>query len=240
MFTKLRRYRSVSVAAIGVALTVTLAACGGSSSASLKVASLGGSGADGATTTSVSQTPQQAALAFVACLRQQGLTVNDPTFDANGNPQGNILAGLDRTNPATRTALRTCRTKLGGVTFGGGRRFDPTVIQNAYNDFTACLRSKGLNVKDITFGRPRGASGAGGAGGNGGAPDGSGPAGGGFRGGGFGGGSGPGGQGFNPTTRLIQQLGLDTTDPKVQAAVTACQPIITQAFTSATSTTVAN
>jgi hypothetical protein len=135
---------------------------------------------------------------------------------------------------------------LQGVTLGGGRGggFDRTAVQNAMNDFTACLRTNGVQVDDITFGPRGGANGA--NGGNGGATTGSTPADG--NGPGFGGpppngsaptngNGGPGGAGFDPTARLIQRLGLDATNPAVKAALDTCTPIMTKAFQPTTTTT---
>ncbi|MGZ4793217.1 MAG: acyl-CoA dehydrogenase family protein, partial [Ilumatobacteraceae bacterium] len=47
---------------------------------------------------------------------------------------------------------------------------------------------------------------------------------------------GPGGAGFNPTDRIIEQLGLDKTDPAVKTALDACASILTNAFQPAGST----
>jgi hypothetical protein len=233
-------------ALLGVSLLLLLAACGGSSSAASKVATLSsGDPTGGATTTTISaKDAQDKILAYAACMRTNGVNMADPTFDANGNMTGGGLgrdSGVDRRSTAFQTAQKACGSLIQGVNLFGNRRgnFDPTVLQAAFNDFTACLRTNGLpNVKDITFGR--GAGGNGGppgsfqTGGNGG-PDGSVPN------GGFGGPPGsfqpggngqnaPGGAGFDPTTRLIDQLGLDATDPTVKKAVDACSAIITKAF----------
>jgi hypothetical protein len=93
-----------------------------------------------------------------------------------------------------------------------------------------------LEVDDISFGGPGGGPGAGNPTGGslpqGGLPgqnDGSVPPGG-FDGPPPNAAGGPGGNGFDPTTRLIEQLGLDATDPAVAAALEKCQPIITDAF----------
>jgi hypothetical protein len=58
------------------------------------------------------------------------------------------------------------------------------------------------------------------------APDGSFP--GGFQGGPPPGGAG--GEGFDPTSRLVEQLDLDAEDPVVIAALAVCQPILEGAF----------
>lgn len=198
---------------------------------------------------------QDALLKYAACMRQNGIDMADPTFDADGNPTGGGFgrgSGIDPRSTEFQTAQKACGDLLQGVQFGGRGRnpIDREAIQNSFNDFTACLRDEGLAVDDITFGPRGGANRANGTatGGtgtnNGGATDGSVPAGG----GGFGGpppdgsvptgaNGGPGGAGFDPTARLIERLGLDNTDPKVTAALAKCQPILTAAFQANSSTT---
>ncbi len=45
-------------------------------------------------------------------------------------------------------------------------------------------------------------------------------------------GTGTGTGGFDPTTMILQRLGLDTSDPTVKAAVDACTPALTAALPS--------
>lgn len=248
MNLRLRRSRALSVAALGAVLALAVSACGGAATSKAKVATLS-SGPLGTDVTD-STTPandQETILKFVACLRTEGLDVPDPKFDANGNLDTRIFergGAIDPRSDTTRTAVDKCRGLIGNVRLGpGGGRFDPQKMQAAFNDFTSCLRSKGLDVEDVNFAR-RGGNGTGPNGGNGnggnGASGADGPR------DGFGpppGESGPrGGQGFDPTRRLMRELNLDETDPKVTAAVDACEPALTASITDATntSTTVAN
>jgi hypothetical protein len=201
------------------------------------VATLSGGGAstEGATTTAPVDT-QQAWLDFAQCMRDNGVDMEDPTFDADGNleggfglgPQAAGDSGVDFGSDEVRTALDACQELLEGVAFGGpgGGDFDPSAISAGLLAYTSCLRDEGLNVDDITLGQP-GADGAT-------PPDGDGapPA------GGFVGGSprapgqdgAPGGEGFDPTARLIEQLGLDQDDPEVAAALETCAPVLDSAF----------
>jgi hypothetical protein len=237
---------------MSVALIAT--ACGsGSSNASAQVASLGSTTGTTPDTTSPVNT-QDALLKYAACMRENGVNMADPTFDADGNPTGGGFgrgSGIDPRSDAFQAAQKVCGNLLQGVTLGGrGRGLNQEAIQNSLNDFTACLRDQGLQVDDITFGPRGGANG----GGTGGATDGSTPAGGTGEGRGFGGGfggpppdgsapangganGGPGRAGFDPTARLIARLGLDDTDPKVKAALDKCEPIMTAAFQPTTTTT---
>lgn len=228
-----------------MAIALVATACGTGNSASAEVASLGTTTGTAPATTSPVDT-QDALLKYAACMRENGIDMPDPTFDADGNPSGGGFgpnSGIDRSTDEFQAAQTLCGDLLQGVTLGGGGRngVDREAIQSSLNDFTACLRDEGLEVDDITFGPPGGAGG-----GAGGATDGSVPAGGG---GGFGGpppdgsapanggAGGPGGAGFDPTARMIDRLGLDQTDPAVVAALATCQPILTEAFQPPDSTT---
>lgn len=252
------RHRRALVPGLAAA-ALLLAACG-SSGDDAQVASLaGGSAATGDTTsTTLSQADtQQAMLDFAACMRENGVNMADPTFDANGNVQGGLgpgNGGVDPRSDEFQAAQEACGDELAGVQFGGpggAGGFDRTGTQDGLNNFTACLRDEGLQVDDITLGDGPGAGGPGGPPPTDGGTDGStaGSGGGGFTGGPppgapDGGGTGDGGppDGFNPTDRIIEQLGLDAEDPAVTAAIETCQPVLDQAFTPAdgsTSTTAA-
>lgn len=244
-----------SVVALGAALTLTAVACGSSGgSSSSKVASLGTTPTAGSDTpTSSPQSTQDAMLAYAQCMRDNGIDMADPTFDANGQPTGQLFgpdSGIDPRAEGFQAAQTSCGDLLQGVINGRGQGggLDRDAIQASLNDFTGCLRDQGLEVDDISFGNGQGPAGGAGQGGFGGPPgggslpdgaappDGSIPAGGGP---GFGGpppaGDGQGG-GFDPTDRIIEQLGLDDTDPAVTAAIAACQSILDGAFTPNSST----
>ncbi|MCU1396059.1 MAG: hypothetical protein JWM34_4487 [Ilumatobacteraceae bacterium] len=262
-----RRATLLSIVSLGVVLTFVAASCGSSSKSSStpKVATLGtATAASGGTASSTPVNTQDALLAYAKCMRDNGIDMADPTFDANGNPTGGIFgrnSGIDRRSEEFQTAQGACGGLIKGVTFGNGQGggLNRNAIQSALNDFTACLRDKGLDVNDITFGngqgRANGGGGFGGPPGTGGATTGTGggngggagatPAGGSTPGGGGGFGGPPGtggagrnnGAGFDPTARIISQLKLDDTDPTVKAAVTACQSILDGAFRPTTTST---
>ena len=83
------RSRSTSTGlALGCALITFATACGGEASGS-QVASLDVDSTSEAATTETS-TPadtQEARLAFAQCMRDNGVDMEDPTFDADGNVQ---------------------------------------------------------------------------------------------------------------------------------------------------------
>jgi hypothetical protein len=239
--TPLHRFASTA----GLAALLMLAACGSESGSSSQVASLGTLAADAASTeTTVAVDSQEAILAYAACMRENGVDMADPTFDADGNAVLTNFgpdSGIDPQSSEFQTAQTACGDLIQGVEFGRGPGggFDRDAITAALNDFTACLRDEGLDVDDITFGQPGdGGPNAAGPGADGGRPDGSVPAGG-FNGGPqgappAGSATGPGGDGFDPTQMMIDRLGLDDSDPAVTAALAVCQPIMDDALTTTT------
>ncbi|MBI4935501.1 MAG: hypothetical protein HY828_16595 [Actinobacteria bacterium] len=214
------------------------ASCGGDDSSS-QVASLGTlAGASTETTVSSGDTQEQW-LQFAQCMRDNGVDMADPTFDADGNLQGGFGpdSGIDFRDDATRTALEACQEIMpagGPGGGGGGPQFDRTEIQESLTEFTACLRDQGLEVDDVDFGAGPGGAGPGGPPADGSLPTPPADGGGGFQGGPPPDGSfpagGPGGEGFDPTARILEQLGLDTTDPAVTAAVDSCSAVLDGAF----------
>lgn len=170
----------------------------------------------------------EAALAFSACMRDEGLDFPDIGVDAEGNPQLRDAfgeAGLDPRSEEFQAAREVCGELLQGAGFGGGRQQagDNPEVQDAFVEYSECLRDEGLDVGDLQLGGnggPGNANGAG-AGNANGAADGDGPQ----------RGQGQGRGGFaNRTERLANQLGLDAEDPQVIAATEACGPILDNAL----------
>ena len=182
-----------------VALAVFLAACGGAAADTGDgVASLEGS----ATTTTVpAQTtdPEAAAIAFTECMREQGVEMEDPTVDADGNvipgrptelpePEmgedgepGDVEAG--EASEEVRAAFEECGDLLEGTAFGFTPE-DQTELQDQLLQLAQCLRDQGLEVADPDLSNP---------------------------------GDGPGEEG---------PFGIDFQDPEVQAAMEQCQEFL--------------
>ncbi|MDJ0925095.1 MAG: hypothetical protein QNJ77_11090 [Acidimicrobiia bacterium] len=102
---------------------------------------------------------EQAMLDLAACLRAEGVDIDDPTVDADGNVQfGGFRGGpgeagdaaVDR--EAMRAAMAACQEQLEGVVLGfGGRDFDPTELQDTMVDYAACMRENGYDMDDPDF-----------------------------------------------------------------------------------------
>ena len=178
-------------------------------------------------------------LAYAQCMRDNGIDMADPTFDANGEPTGQLFgpeSGIDPQADGFQSAQSACGDLLQGVINGRGQGggLDRDAVQASLNDFTACLRDQGLDVDDLDLNAQGGPGGGPGVGGSlppdGSIPAGSAPAG--------GAGQGPGDG--DPSNRLAEILGLDPDDPTTAAALEVCAPVLEDAMSSVTSTTVAS
>ncbi len=175
-----------------IALAVFLAACSGSASSGDGVASL-----DGSTVTTLAETsadPEAAAIAFTECMRDNGVEMEDPTVDADGNvlpgrptdlpepEEGeNVQIGPGALGEDLRAAFEECGDLLDGTTFGFTPE-DQTELQDQLLALAQCLRDQGLDVADPDLSNPPG-----------GGPQEGGP------------------------------FGIDFQDPEVQAAMEQCQ-----------------
>lgn len=224
-----RSTRSLSLAA---ACLVLVAACGGGDEEASEVATLQagedgvGDAADAAVRTeepAEELEPDEAALRFSQCMRDQGLDFPDLSVDAEGNIQmREAFQSVDRGADGFGEAMDACGEVLQQTGFGGGRRAaaeDPAV-QDALLEFSQCVRDAGYDVGDLTLGGP----------GQGGAPpeaDGTGAE-------GPGAGEGRREEGFGGRgDRFANQLGLDPDDPEVAATIESCSPIVDEAFAAA-------
>lgn len=208
------------------AVALFAASCGSDSgSASAGVASL----ADVADTqTDLDEeelSPEDAALAYSECIRNEGVDFPDIGVDADGDidlRDAFQSAGIDPRSEEFQAAREVCQPLLEGIGFGGGggraALGDNPELADAFVEYSDCIRDQGFDVGDLTLG---GGPGAGGA-----TPpaDGEPPQ--------RGQGQGQGGFG-DPSARFAQQLGLDIDDPAVVDALDQCSPIIEAAFSAA-------
>jgi hypothetical protein len=132
-----------------LALTLTVAACGGGGNTN-GVASLGGANKPTATTTAKpwsKQDAMQAALAFARCMRQHGIDMPDPKFNGNGISQ-EFTARRGSNGPASPTfkaAQQACNKYLPN----GGQppKLNPQQRQQLVA-FARCMREHGIDVPD--------------------------------------------------------------------------------------------
>ena len=94
---------------------------------------------------------EEAILAFAACLRDQGVDVEDPTVDADGNlrpPRPRDIGEEDR--DMVRSAMDACGEHLENVAFGLDGA-DQTERQDQLLEYAACMRENGYDMPDPDF-----------------------------------------------------------------------------------------
>lgn len=173
--------------------------------------------------------PEQAALAFSQCMRDEGIDFPDVGIDAEGNVNlRESFEGLERDDDL-RAAREACQEHIEAGGFGGrgDREAARAGIEEGLIAFTDCIRDEGFDVGDITLGGGQGQNQQQDQAQNQTEAEGDGQGQGqrqeGERERGFG----------NRQARLVEQLGLDAEDPEVQAALDTCDPFLQEAFANA-------
>jgi hypothetical protein len=149
------------------AIAVLLAACSGPAAGTDDgVASID----DSTVTTTAEPTddPEAAAIAFTECMRENGVEMEDPTVDADGNVQPgaptdlpetedgeNVQIGPGALGEDLQAAFEECGDLLGGTTFGFTPD-DQTELQDQLLALAQCLRDQGLDVADPDLSTPPG------------------------------------------------------------------------------------
>lgn len=159
-----------------IALTLLLAACGsGSDDAAAGVASLEAAETTTETTVepvAVEADTEEQLLEFAQCMRDQGIDMEDPTVDAEGNIGFGAFGGGDGQPPeGIREAALECEEFLDGIQLFG-RDFDLTELEDMVLEFAQCMRDNGYDMPDpdfSSFGQPP-ADGEGNGGGRAGGP----------------------------------------------------------------------
>jgi hypothetical protein len=139
-----------------LAFGLLAAACGGADSDS-GVASLESETqaeqAEDATVDSASQ--EEAVMAFTVCLRDEGLDVEDPIVDDQGNlrpPRPREIESMDR--EVAQGAFESCNVYLEDVTFGLDSQ-DRTEREDELLAFASCVRENGYDMPDPDFSTER-------------------------------------------------------------------------------------
>jgi len=140
-------------------LVLVMTACSGSDGSDDGVATL--EGGESVTTASAAEADtsavdaEQAMLDFAACMRDNGVAMEDPTVDADGNVEfGGMrgIAGEEQDFDTVRAAMEVCRENIEGLTLGrGGEDFDLTGLQDTMLEYAACMRDNGYDMPDPDF-----------------------------------------------------------------------------------------
>jgi hypothetical protein len=132
-----------------VALAAVVAAgCGGDSDGD-GVASVEDVATQPRVSTSSAQVDtEEQLLAFAACMRDQGVDLEDPVVDADGNVQFAPPDDFSTENlDDLRTAALECDEFLEGVALGF-ENFDLTSLTDTLVEFAACMRENGFDMPD--------------------------------------------------------------------------------------------
>jgi hypothetical protein len=139
-------------------IALVAAACGGDDT-NAGVASLDITDADAASVSEAeasAEVDQEAALLeFAACMRDNGVAMEDPTVDADGNVRLNFRGnagpgeeGFDR--ETVQAAREACAEYREVLSFGFEDR-DSTEFEDQILEFAACMRDNGVDMPDPDF-----------------------------------------------------------------------------------------
>lgn len=149
-----RRSGRFRTSVLGVALLgLVLTACGGGETADVGLASLE---SDSTVTTSetvpADTSLEDALLELTACMRDEGIDIGDPTFNADGSVDMESAIRDPEIDPQSEEfqgAMEACGDALDGVALAAsGGQFDMTAIQDAMVAMAQCLRDQGFDVDD--------------------------------------------------------------------------------------------
>lgn len=146
-------------------LALLLSACGGGGGGAQDdgVASLADSSAPSASESAAgdTKTTEEQTLAWVQCMREQGLDIADPTVDSDGNlvlggPRGGRAGGTTASSsppPVDRDVFSKATETCGNPprTAGGFNEEDRQAMQDSLLEMAQCLRDEGLDVADPDF-----------------------------------------------------------------------------------------
>jgi hypothetical protein len=138
------RIRMALMLGLLLALALAVAACGGGGKPS-GVASLKGAGKATATTRAGGGDDRQAALNYARCMRQHGIDLPDPTFDAQGHLAIQNPPGVGPDNPKFKAANQACQKYLPN---GGAPQKPNPQEQQQMLAFARCMRQHGVNMPD--------------------------------------------------------------------------------------------
>ena len=96
---------------------------------------------------------EDSVLAFTECLRSEGLEVDDPSVDSEGNlvaPTPHAVAAKTLDMAAVHSAFDVCKDYLDGVAFGMSSE-DQTEREDELLAFAVCMRENGYDMPDPDF-----------------------------------------------------------------------------------------
>lgn len=145
-----------SMAAVGVALALVVAACGGGGD-DAGIASIDdvAAASPGDTTATTTADAEAAMLAFAECMREQGIEMQDPQVGEDGNLRMPRPVGAgEGTEQFDRDAMLAAREACAPYLEGAVQhfeQFDQTEIEDQMLSYAACMRENGYDMPDPDF-----------------------------------------------------------------------------------------
>lgn len=132
--------RAITALVAAGLLAATLSACGSADPSDIASAT-GDTGAEADPSPTSTLSPQEQALKFVECMREQGVPMDDPEFSGGGSA---IRIGGEGTDQAVvQAAMEACRefAPFGGD--GNAPQVDPE-MEEKFRQFAQCMRDNGV------------------------------------------------------------------------------------------------
>jgi hypothetical protein len=159
--------RAVLLAAVALSLLAAVASgCGSSGSSDEGVAAIdtgasaSGDGGSSTTPQQANDDPQETALKWARCMRENGVDVPDPQVDSNGRLTVRSGAGAFRPGEGNDSEFRAAIEKCGSP-LGNARPqltdAEREQLQESMLEFAACMRKQGVDMPDPDFSEGGGA-----------------------------------------------------------------------------------
>ena len=142
-------------------VVVVATACGGGDDGGEDVATLSDVVVDDTAAAGGEEEPidtEQSLLDFTQCMRDNGIEMDDPEVDADGNlrlarPRNLGDGGADSQGDreAVQVAREECAELLEGATLGLREGFDRTEIEDTLVEYASCMRENGYEMADPDF-----------------------------------------------------------------------------------------
>jgi hypothetical protein len=134
-------------------LTMAAVSCGTGTEATSDVASLDESGVGDQEASILGDIVDLEAelFEFSACMRDQGISIGDPTVDADGNVSLGTPMSMVSDHGALMAAYETCSDFIGGRALGHGGE-DRTAVHDRLLEYAKCVRENGYyQLSDPVF-----------------------------------------------------------------------------------------
>jgi len=90
-------------------------------------------------------------MAFVECMQKEGIELNAPVVDEDGNVQApEVVDGVELTRAEWAAPFEVCGHHIEGISFGR-ERIDMSERVDQMVELATCLRGKGYDVDDPTI-----------------------------------------------------------------------------------------